>query len=207
MFRSGLNEIVAMSLKSKSLPRDVLEDWIAFARDSGNVQPDAMVLATADAKGKPSARVVLYKGWHEKGVLFVTNYESRKSRELLNRSAASLCFYWTELNRQIRLTGRVMKASRSISEHYFSTRPRESQLGAWASRQSQSIQSYEILMQCYTEMDEKFKGKDVPCPPHWGGFFLQPATAELWVGQVGRLHQRVLYTRKGTQWHAKWLSP
>lgn len=185
----------------------VLEQWMAEAKSKGNAQSDAMVLATATPKGVPAARVVLYKGWTDAGLLFVTNYTSNKSRDLESNPQGHLVFYWTELGRQIRVQGNVKKAPRTVSESYFASRPRESQLGAWASRQSRGLASYEDLMDRYAEFEKKFQDQKVPCPPHWGGYLLQPKSVELWVGQVGRLHQRMLFRRKGTRWIGKWLSP
>jgi pyridoxamine 5'-phosphate oxidase len=207
---SGLTDLIRKTPKGivpqPSLP-EILEAWMSEAKAKGNAQPDAMILATSNSKGLPSARVVLFKGWTDEGVFFVTNYESQKGQELHRRPHCHLVFYWTELGRQIRITGKIKKASRAISEEYFNARPRESQLGAWASRQSRPIEDYTKLMDRYAAFAKKFEGQSVPCPPYWGGFWVRPEKVELWIGQVGRLHQRMMFKRKGTQWLGQWLSP
>lgn len=197
-------------------PALALDQWVQEARAAHSPMPEAVVLATATKSGKPSARVVLFKGWLDeptargtsaKGIFFVTNYDSRKSKELRSNPYASMVFYWGELGKQVRVEGRVHRTSRSTSEAYFAKRPRESQVGAWASRQSRPISSYDALKAQEAEVQKRFSGATVPCPSNWGGFVLVPASIEFWVNQVGRLHERVIYKKKGTAWHVQWLSP
>lgn len=170
--------------------------WLEEARAAGIVFPETMALATADADGRPSVRHVLLRGLDERGFVFYTNYESRKSRELADNPRAALAFYWRELERQVCVTGTVERTTRDESEAYFQTRPREARLGAWASRQSEVAASREELDERYREMEERFPGDDVPLPPHWGGFRLSPDTVEFWKGREHRLHDRIRYARR-----------
>ena len=173
------------------------------------LQHNAMVLATATRKGVPSARVVLLKQHDEKGFVFYTNYESRKSRELTENSSAALVFHWPELERQIRITGKVSKVSKKQSEEYFRARSRESQIGAWASMQSRTLSSRAVFDEKVAELRKKYEGKDIPLPPHWGGFCLVPTEFEFWhQGRAGRMHDRILYTiQRGGGWKLSRLSP
>jgi pyridoxamine 5'-phosphate oxidase len=167
---------------------------------------NAVVLATADAKGRPSARVVLLKSFSELGFVFFTNYQSRKGREL-SRGYASLCFYWPELGRQVRVEGAVKKVSAKESADYFHSRPRESQIGAWASHQSQPLASRAELEQRVSQLEQKFEGSEVPRPKHWGGYLLSPTAIELWEARASRLHVRELYEKKGKRWQYQLLNP
>ncbi|MFT3839614.1 MAG: pyridoxamine 5'-phosphate oxidase [Myxococcaceae bacterium] len=168
--------------------------------------PNAMVLATADSKGRPSARVVLLKSFSPKGFVFFTNYTSRKGREL-SRGPAALCFYWPELDRQVRVEGVVKKVSARESAEYFHSRARLSQVGAWASHQSQPLKSRDELEQRMAELEQKFAGGEVPRPKHWGGYLLQPSAIELWEARASRLHVRELYLKKGKRWQYQLLNP
>lgn len=176
-------------------PLKVFLDEFRTAVESKVIQPDAMSLATVDKKGQPSVRTVLYKGIVRGGFSFYTNYESPKSQHLHENPKASLLFFWGALNQQIRIEGSVHRLTRPESEAYFSTRPRLSQLGAWASAQSHPIANLEELEQKVKEMEDKFKDQDVPCPPFWGGFHLVPLSIEFWYGRDGRLHERFVCTR------------
>jgi len=169
--------------------------------------PNAMTLATVDAAGRPSARVVLMKELTETGFVFFTNYESRKGRELTGQKVAALCFYWHELDEQVRVEGKVEKVSSEASDAYFATRPRISQLGAWASRQSEVIASKQTLEARLEEVTKKYDGHEVPRPPHWGGFVLTPDVIEFWKSGAFRLHDRARYTRAGDGWDVDVLSP
>jgi pyridoxamine 5'-phosphate oxidase len=166
-----------------------------------------MVLATATPEGKPSARVVLLKGFDERGVVFFTNYEGRKSAELLTNPYAALVFYWIELERQVRVEGPVEKTSRQESEEYFRTRPVESRLSAWASKQSSVIPSRNFLEQKMSDLKSRYENQEVPLPPFWGGFRLQPQMFEFWQGRENRLHDRIRYTQQGGVWVIERLSP
>ena len=158
---------------------------------------NAMSLATCDMNGQPSVRTVFYKGMVRNGFSFYTNYQSQKSEELLQTGKAALLFYWSDFDIQVRIAGAVEKLTREESEKYFATRPRLSQLGAWASHQSHQIASTQELQDKVQKMNEKFQGQDVPCPPHWGGFHVLPLEIEFWFGKQGRLHERYVYQRQG----------
>jgi pyridoxamine 5'-phosphate oxidase len=168
--------------------------------------PNAMVLSTADAKGRPSSRVVLLKGFSSSGFVFFTNYQSRKGREL-SRGFASLCFYWPELDRQVRVEGKVSKVSAKESDAYFASRHRLSQLGAWASHQSETLPAREELEARLQALEKKFEGVAVPRPKHWGGYLLKPETIELWEARANRLHVRERYARRGKKWALDLLNP
>jgi pyridoxamine 5'-phosphate oxidase len=169
--------------------------------------PEAMTLSTASAGGEVSARVVLLRGLDERGFIFFTNYESRKSHELTANPRAALTFYWGSLNRQVRIEGVVEKVARRESEEYFQARPRGSQLGAWASPQSQEIAGRTSLDRMFAEVEQRFKGQPIPCPSFWGGFRLQPVRIEFWQGRENRLHDRVLYTLDNDGWRISRLAP
>ncbi|MDP2885486.1 MAG: pyridoxamine 5'-phosphate oxidase [Ignavibacteria bacterium] len=181
--------------------------WFEEALGSQLLEPNAMVLATATADGKPSARVVLLKGYDERGFVFYTNYEGRKSSELLQNPYAALLFYWGELERQVRLEGAVEKTSRQESEDYFKTRPLESQLGGLASRQSSVIPSRSDLEQKVSDLKKLYENREIPVPPFWGGFRLQPQVFEFWQGRENRLHDRIRYSLQGGVWAIERLSP
>lgn len=197
-------------LLESALDRDPLvqlERWLADARAAQMIEPTAMTLATVDADGKPSARVVLYKGEHEGGLCFYTNYGSRKGAALAAHPSAALVFWWDKLERQVRVEGRVEKLPRAMAEAYFRRRPRESQLGALTSRQSQVCASREELDRRYAENAKRFENGDVPLPEDWGGYRLVPEEFEFWQGQVGRLHDRLCYTRAAAGWKIRRLEP
>ncbi len=156
-----------------------------------------MVLATATSDGKPSARVVLLKGYDERGFVFFTNYEGRKSLEVLQNPHAALLFYWGELERQVRVEGVVEKTSRQESEEYFKTRPLESRLGAWASRQSSVIPGRSDLDQKVADLKQIYANREIPLPPFWGGFRVQAQVFEFWQGRENRLHDRIRYSLQG----------
>lgn len=166
-----------------------------------------VVLATADADGRPAARLVLLRGADARGFVFFTNYNSRKGRELTQNPHAALCFYWASLDEQIRIEGRVERVSDAESDAYFAGRPRGSQLGAWASEQSQVLTSRETLEEKYREIERRFDGQPVQRPPFWGGFRLIPARIEFWYGRPDRLHDRVLYVRDANAWRIERLYP
>lgn len=166
-----------------------------------------VALATADAEGRPSVRMVLLRGVDERGFVFHTNYNSRKAKELDANPCAALCFHWHTLEEQIRVEGRVERLSADESDAYFRTRPRGSQLGAWASDQSAVLASRETLEEHYREIERQFDGGPVPRPPFWGGFRLVPDRIEFWFGRPDRLHDRISYTREGTRWKIERLYP
>lgn len=169
---------------------------------------NAMVLATTTKDGRPSARTVLLKGLDERGFIFFTNYDSRKGQELADNPNAALVFYWPELERQVCVAGKVTKLPAAESEAYFRSRPKGSRLAAWASNQSSVVRDRETLERRWREMETRFPGDDVPCPPNWGGYVLSPERIEFWQGRPSRLHDRFRYTRQADQsWVVERLSP
>jgi pyridoxamine 5'-phosphate oxidase len=198
-----------MSRKGASMnPLQLFSQWCAAAQqDARLTEPTAVTLATADAEGRPSARIVLLKSVDERGFVFYTNYHSRKAEELAANPFAALCCYWMPLNRQVRIEGTVERTSTAESAAYFASRPRESQVGAWASRQSQPC-SEEELRRRLGEYEKKFAGGEVPCPEFWGGYRLRPERIEFW--QLGnfRVHDRQLFQReKEGKWTQQQLYP
>ncbi|NNE34304.1 MAG: pyridoxamine 5'-phosphate oxidase [Rhodothermales bacterium] len=182
--------------------------WFDEAGRAAVVEPNAMVLCTVSGQGKPSSRVVLLKGFNDTGFSFYTNYESRKGRDIEENPFAALTFWWISLERQVRIEGRLERVSAAESDRYFSTRPRGSQLGAWASAQSSILSSRGDLEQRLVEVDRRFSGRPVERPPHWGGYVLDPDCMEFWQGRASRLHDRICYTRKeGGSWKIERLSP
>ena len=181
--------------------------WFGPRRASGVPEATAMTLATADRDGRPWARTVLLKEATGQGIAFFTNYHSPKGRHLTENPWAALVFYWPEVHRQVVITGRVSRVPDAESDAYFRSRPRGSQLGAWASNQSEPIPDREVLERRVAELEARYAGRDVPRPPHWGGFRLVPETLEFWQGRTSRLHDRFRYTRDGNRWVVERLSP
>ena len=182
--------------------------WFEAAEAAHPKLPNAMTLATATRDGKPSARVVLLKGFDQAGFVFFTNYESQKGRELDENPNASLVFYWAALDRQVRVEGRVRKTSHEESEAYFKTRPAESRLSAWASKQSSMVSSRRVLEDEMKRLAREYEGKEIPLPPYWGGFRLEPSVIEFWQNRPNRLHDRFRYNRQADGgWTIERLSP
>jgi len=189
-------------------PLDLFRRWFAQALEVDPQDANAMMLATADETGRPSARIVLLKGCDERGLTFFTNYDSRKGRELGQNPYAALTFFWPALDRQVRIEGRVERTSRQESEEYFRSRPRGSRLGAWASAQSQPIDGREELERAVAALEARFATDEIPCPQFWGGLRLVPDVWELWQGRPSRLHDRFRYTRNPEGgWQRERLSP
>ncbi len=190
-------------------PITLFQEWFADAKNhAGIAEPTAMTLATATTEGKPSARIVLLKQADEKGFVFFTNYEGRKSHELMANPEAALCFYWMKLERQIRIEGHVQKTSAAESDEYFASRDRRKQIGAWASLQSQTLPDRHNLETRYQEIEARYAGKPVPRPPYWGGWRLVPRTIEFWHQGDFRLHDRWVYTRGADgAWAKEYLYP
>jgi pyridoxamine 5'-phosphate oxidase len=197
-------------LELESLPSEpvvLFRRWYEDAEGAGIHLPNAIALATAAADGRPSIRHVLLREIEDRGFVFYTNHESRKGNELDENPRAAFSIYWRELDRQISVTGDVSQVTAEESDAYFATRPREARLGAWASRQSTELASREELMDRFVAFDARYPGDDVPRPPFWGGYRIDPITVEFWQGRQHRLHDRFLYERADDGWSLRRLSP
>uniref|UniRef100_A0A540VM88 Pyridoxamine 5'-phosphate oxidase n=2 Tax=Litorilinea aerophila TaxID=1204385 RepID=A0A540VM88_9CHLR len=188
-------------------PLALFARWLADAMAAELHEPNAMTLATASADGRPSARMVLLKGFDGRGFCFYTNYESRKGQELAENPWAALVFWWGPLARQVRVEGRVEKLTAEESDAYFRTRPLGSRLSAWASPQSRVIPDRATLEAWLREVEERFAGQEPPRPPYWGGYRVIPQSIEFWQGGPDRLHDRLRYTREGDTWRLERLAP
>jgi pyridoxamine 5'-phosphate oxidase len=188
-------------------PFDLFESWFGEARASEPNDPEAMALATADRDGRPSVRMVLLKGHDRRGFVFYTNEQSRKGSELAANRQASLLFHWKSLRRQIRIEGAVERVADEEADSYFTSRGRDSQLGAWASNQSRPLESRKVFEARFDEVRNKYEGGEVPRPPHWGGYRVVPDRIEFWSDRPHRLHERRLFTRSGSGWTEGLLYP
>jgi len=202
------NEIAG--LDENTINRDPIKQFQAWFSDAIAAKlplPEAMTLATATPDGKPSARMVLLKQVDEDGFVFFTNYNSSKAEQLDANPYAALVFYWSKLDRQVRVEGSVVRTSAQESCDYFETRPRESQIGAWASAQSEVIAGRDVIEQRARELEEMYLDREVDCPEHWGGYRLKPERIEFWKSRIGRLHDRILYQRETDGWSITRLAP
>ena len=188
-------------------PTDMFRDWFEKVENLDNIEVNAMTLATSSKKGKPSSRIVLLKGYDEKGFVFYTNYNSKKGKEIEQNPYGSLTFHWNQLERQIRIRGKIRKISRAQSEKYFNSRPRLSQVSVLASKQSDILRNRTELEERFIEIETKYEGKEIPCPDYWGGYCLEHRKVEFWQGRRDRMHDRFVYTKHGTTWQTDRLSP
>jgi pyridoxamine 5'-phosphate oxidase len=188
-------------------PIEQFRRWFDDALAAGLREPNAMTLATATPDGRPSARVVLLKGFDERGFVFYTNYEGRKGEELEENPYCALVFYWAELERQVRVEGRVSRVPKRESDEYFGSRPRGSRLGAWASEQSRPVGGREVLEERLRALEAEYEAREVPRPPFWGGYRVEPEVIEFWQGRENRLHDRLVYRRSGGGWGRERLQP
>ena len=199
-----------IGLDEKTIDRDPIKQFQIWFNDAIAAKlplPEAMTLATATRDGQPSARMVLLKQVDHDGFVFFTNYRSAKAEQLDANPYAALVFYWSQLDRQVRVEGSVVKTSAQESRDYFKTRPRESQIGAWASEQSQAISGRDVLERRAQELEALYRDREVDCPEYWGGYRLKPERIEFWNSRIGRLHDRILYQRDPTGWSITRLSP
>jgi pyridoxamine 5'-phosphate oxidase len=188
-------------------PIEQFRRWFEEALEANLHEPNATTLATATSDGRPSARVVLLKGFDERGFVFYTNYEGRKGRELEENPCAALVFYWGELERQVRIEGRVSRVSEEESDAYYRSRPLGSRLGAWVSEQSRPVGDRATLEQRLRELEAEYREREVPRPPFWGGYRVEPEAVEFWQGRENRLHDRLLYRRSDEGWSMVRLQP
>ena len=200
-----------VGLDENLIDRDPIKQFQLWLNDAVAAKiflPEAMTLATATPDGKPSARMVLLKQVDHDGFVFFTNYHSAKAGQLEENPYAALVFYWSQLDRQVRVEGSVVRTSAEESRDYFHTRPKESQIGAWASAQSEVISGRDVLEQRAKELEDLYRDREIDCPEHWGGYRLRPERIEFWKSRVGRLHDRILYQRgSGDEWTISRLAP
>jgi pyridoxamine 5'-phosphate oxidase len=181
--------------------------WFRDALAADLHEPNAMTLATTTPDGRPSARTVLLKGYDERGFVFYTNFEGRKARELEANPRCALLFYWGELERQVRVEGTVSRISEQESDEYFTSRPRGSRLGAWASQQSRPVEDRSVLEERVLALEAEYEEREIPRPPFWGGYRVEPETIEFWQGRESRLHDRLVYRREDGAWRIERLQP
>jgi pyridoxamine-phosphate oxidase len=199
-----------IELNEKTVSKDPFEQfdiWFKDALNSRLPEPNAMIISTVNRTGIPSVRTVLLKSYDNRGFVFFTNYESKKGRDLGENPNTAILFLWKEIGRQVRISGSVVKTMQNESELYFQSRPIESRLGAWASKQSSVLPSRENLIENYEKYRKQFEGKEIPLPPHWGGYRVIPEEFEFWQGRENRLHDRICYIIRGKDWHISRLSP
>ena len=195
------------ALKTTDDPIAFFKSWLAQAENSGIILPESMSISTCTAEGRPSSRIVLLKEVDDKGFVFFTNYNSRKAQELETNPFAALLFHWNMLQRQVRIEGRIERISEQESADYFHSRGRGSQIGAWASHQSDVLDNRKILVERVKMFEDKFRGKEIPLPEFWGGYRVIPERIEFWQGKADRLHDRFIYQPNDTSWDITRLNP
>jgi pyridoxamine 5'-phosphate oxidase len=188
-------------------PQHLFEEWVKVAQDEKVSEYNAFVLGTLGLDERISCRIVYMRGISDQGLIFFTNYYSRKGTESLENNHVSVNFFWRDLERQINLEGTIEKVTEEVSDAYFNNRPRESQIGAWASEQSQEIVDRGYLEERVAKFEKEYEGKDVPRPPHWGGYVIVPDYVEFWQGRKSRLHDRFVYSKSDNNWEIKRLAP
>ena len=203
-------EYTRAGLDAASMDADPIvqfEAWFEKVVEANLHEPNAMTLATVSGEGRPSARTVLLKGYDGRGFVFYTNYEGRKARELEANPACALLFYWGELERQVRVEGLASRLPGGESDAYFASRPRGSRLGAWASEQSRPVRDRSVLEERTRALEAEYEDREIPRPPFWGGYRVEPETIEFWQGRENRLHDRISYRREGGAWRLERLQP
>jgi len=207
-YQSRTLDIVDVSPDPFSQFKKWFDEALQIANQTQGFEANAMTLCTATPTGKPSARIVLLKGFDEKGFIFYTNYDSKKGQEIEANPNVALAFHWHGLERQIRIEGEARRVKPSLSDKYYNSRPRKSRLGAWASPQSQTIDHREILEQNMEQLQADYgEKKPIPRPPHWGGYRVVPSMIEFWQGRSSRLHDRIVYERNDDSWAIRRLAP
>lgn len=188
-------------------PIKQFNNWFNLAKNTRIIHPEAMILATSTKDGKPSVRALLLKEVIDSKFIFFSNYQSNKAKDIEENPFGALLFYWEKLERQIRITGKIEKITEKESDDYFKTRPKGSKLGAWASPQSKVIPGRTFLEDNFNKFKDKYKGKEIPRPPHWGGYHLIPSKFEFWQGKPNRLHDRISYRKENNTWVIERLAP
>ncbi len=197
-----------MDINAKTDPLSLFQSWINEAKaHPGIKEPTAMAISTLGSDEELNNRVVLCKDWDDRGFTFFTNYDSRKGRDLQAHPTVSAVFYWDPLFRQIKISGKAEKSGRQVSEKYWRSRPRESQISQYISRQSQELVSRDALQEAWNKAELQFKDREVPCPDHWGGYLIKPKRIEFWMGRPGRLHERFEFQKTDSSWTFRLLYP
>lgn len=188
-------------------PFKMFNEWLKTAIREEEAEPNAMILSTVDAKGNPDARVVLLKEMSNDGLVFFSNYNSKKGKQIASNPNVAAVFFWSKTERQVRIRGKVEKIAEELSEEYFQTRPKESKLGAWASPQSRIIDSRKTLEENYAMYEHLYESNEIKKPPHWGGYLIRPVSFEFWQGRTGRLHDRFEFCLSSDEWVIHRLAP
>ena len=207
--KSGQNSLgLDICFEDEANPIVLFKKWFVVAEKSEINDPNALSLATASSDGKPSVRMVLLKGVSENGFIFYTNFNSKKGKDLKSNPIASMCFHWKSLRRQVRIVGKVTEVSKTEADDYFNSRPYKNKIGAWASSQSQILDNRQTFLNKIKEIEKKYSDKDnVPRPPHWSGWRLEPNEIEFWLDGDGRIHERLLYKNTNNKWTKDLLYP